>query len=58
MKASKLLLPTIVPEETWLTKPLDFLLPLSENEALAELKAIAKKNWTLKSFIGMNLATH
>ncbi|CAI5701039.1 hypothetical protein KXD40_008622 [Peronospora effusa] len=47
------LIAATVPKEIRLTKPLDLPPPLSESEALAKLKAVAAKNQTLKSFIGM-----
>ncbi|KAE9254038.1 Glycine dehydrogenase (decarboxylating) [Phytophthora fragariae] len=45
-----------VPAEIRLERPLDLPPPLSESEALAKLKALAAKNQTLKSFIGMGFS--
>uniref|UniRef100_A0AAV1T3F7 Glycine cleavage system P protein n=1 Tax=Peronospora matthiolae TaxID=2874970 RepID=A0AAV1T3F7_9STRA len=45
-----------VPEEIRLSSSLALPPPLSESQALAKLKAIAAKNQTLKSFIGMGFS--
>ncbi|KAL4155929.1 hypothetical protein PRNP1_008030 [Phytophthora ramorum] len=45
-----------VPAEIRLTQPLALPPPLSESEALAKLQAVARKNQTLKSFIGMGFS--
>ncbi|KAI9913634.1 hypothetical protein PsorP6_006719 [Peronosclerospora sorghi] len=45
-----------VPKEIRLTKPLALPPPLSESEALAKLRAMAAKNATHKSFIGMGFS--
>uniref|UniRef100_M4BZF3 Glycine cleavage system P protein n=1 Tax=Hyaloperonospora arabidopsidis (strain Emoy2) TaxID=559515 RepID=M4BZF3_HYAAE len=45
-----------VPEEIRLSSSLALPAPLSESQALAKLKAIAAKNQTLKSFIGMGFS--
>ncbi|GMF39506.1 unnamed protein product [Phytophthora fragariaefolia] len=45
-----------VPAEIRLQQPLALPAPLSESEALAKLKALAAKNRTLKSFIGMGFS--
>jgi len=42
-----------VPASIRLTKPLNLPEPVSEYEALAELRAMAKKNQVFRSFIGM-----
>lgn len=47
------LIDATVPSEIRLEQPLQLPAPLSESEALAKLRAIATKNKTLKSFIGM-----
>ncbi|CAI5728356.1 unnamed protein product [Hyaloperonospora brassicae] len=45
-----------VPEEIRLSTSLELPPPLSESEALAAIRAIASKNQTLKSFIGMGFS--
>lgn len=47
------LIDATVPKEIRLAEPLQLPEPLTESEALAKLRAIANKNKTLKSFIGM-----
>ncbi len=46
------LVSSTVPSSIRLTKPLKLSPPMSESEALAELKGIMSKNKVLKSFIG------
>ncbi|MDP2008182.1 MAG: aminomethyl-transferring glycine dehydrogenase [Rubrivivax sp.] len=46
------LIDAIVPRAIARTKPMDLPAPLSEAQALAELKAVAAQNRVLKSFIG------
>ena len=46
------LIETIVPRSIARTKPMALPAPLSEAQALAEMKALASKNRVLKSFIG------
>ena len=46
------LIEAIVPRSIARTKPMDLPSPLSEAQALAELKALAAQNKVLKSFIG------
>jgi glycine dehydrogenase len=46
------LIETIVPRSIARSKPMDLPAPLSEAQALAELKTLAAKNTVLKSFIG------
>ncbi len=53
------LIETIVPRSIARTKPMALPAPLSEAQALAEMKALASKNVVLKSFIGQGYhATH
>ncbi len=47
------LIEAIVPRSIARSQPMDLPAPLSEAQALAELKALASKNQVLKSFIGM-----
>ena len=48
----KALIEAIVPRSIARSRPMDLPAPLSEAQALAELKALAAKNRVLKSFIG------
>ncbi len=47
------LIDTIVPRSIARSKPMDLPAPLTEAQALAEMKALASQNQVLKSFIGM-----
>ncbi|HEX6708030.1 MAG TPA: aminomethyl-transferring glycine dehydrogenase [Albitalea sp.] len=52
MASRQALIDTLVPRSIARARPMDLPAPLSEAQALAELKAIASKNKVLKSFIG------
>jgi glycine dehydrogenase len=52
MGSRQALIDAVVPRSIARAKPMDLPAPLTEAQALAELKAIAGRNRVLKSFIG------